>query len=234
MNILAVGAHPDDMELCCAGVLAKYAQAGHKIGMAIMTDGATGSSTIPADELVGIREAEGRESAKVIGAEFFWLGFPDGKLEYEVGVNLELNKVLRRFAPDLIITHNPDDYISDHRITSKHVVDAGLWAHVGPLIPEVKGTEKVASIAFMEPLAGIGFVPERYIDISESFETKKRMLMCHKSQQAWLSDYGGIDYVEMIEIGGRYRGLQSGVQYAEGYKIWQGWQTTRCEPVMPD
>lgn len=234
MKILAVGAHPDDLELCCGGTLAKYASNGHKIGIAIMTDGATGSSFIPPEQLVSVRKQEARRSAELIHADFFWLGFPDGKLEYNVKVRMALNKVVREFNPDLIITHNPEDYISDHRITSKHVVDVGLWAHVGPLIPEMEGTPQVPSIAFMDTLAGISFIPERYIDITDFFNMKKKMLSCHESQQSWLADYGGIDYMETIEIGCRYRGIQSQVKYAEGFKIWHGWQTTKCEPVMPD
>jgi len=234
MNILAIGAHPDDIELCCAGSLAKYAAAGHKIGIAVMTDGATGSSYIDSKELIHIREKEARNSANLIGADFYWLNFPDGKLEYDVKTRMELNKVIRIFIPDLIITHNPDDYISDHRITSKHVTDAGLWAHVGPLIPDIEPIPVVPTIAFMDPLNGINFIPERYIDITESIETKKEMLLCHESQQSWLKDYGGVDYMEMMLVNARYRGLQCGVVYAEGYRIWQGWQTTKCEPVMPN
>ena len=233
MNILAVGAHPDDLEICCAGTLAKYAAMGHKIGMAVMTDGATGSSTIPASELVQLREKEARASAAVIGAKFYWLGFPDGKLEYNVETRMKLNSVVRDFRPELIITHNPEDYISDHRITSKHVVDVGLWAHVGPLIPDEKGLDAVPSVAFMDPLNGVGFIPERYIDISQYIDTKKKMLMCHRTQQDWLSDYGNVNYVDMIDVNGRYRGFQSGVAYAEGFRIWQGWQTSKCEPIMP-
>lgn len=233
MKILAVGAHPDDLELCCGGTLAKYASKGHKIGIVIMTDGATGSSHIPAKQLIPLRRREAQNSAALINADFFWLGFPDGKLEDNVEVRMTLNKVVREFNPDLIITHNPEDYISDHRITSKHVMDVGLWAHVGPLIPEMPGTPAVPSIAFMDTLAGINFIPERYIDISDYFEMKKKMLSCHESQQSWLADYGGIDYMEIIEVSCRYRGIQSQVRFAEGFRIWQGWQTTRCEPVMP-
>lgn len=234
MRILAIGAHPDDLELCCGGTLAKYAAAGHAIGMAIVTDGATGSSTIPADELVQIRKSEAQASANVIGAQFYWLGIGDGKLEYDLAARMKINSLIRAFNPALIITHNPDDYISDHRLTAQHVLDAGLWAHVGPLIPHEPPTPIVPSVAFMEPLLGINFLPERFIDISSSFETKAQMLRCHQSQQSWLKDYGSVDYMEIIKVCARYRGMQSGVQYAEGFRIWQGWQTTKCEPVMPD
>ncbi len=233
MKILAVGAHPDDMELCCAGTLAKYAAAGHEIGMAVMTDGATGSATIPASELVGIRKAEAEASAAVIGAKFYWLGLPDGKLEYDVASRMALNRVVREFSPELIITHNPEDYISDHRITSKHVVDVGLWAHVGPLIPDLPGVPESPSIAFMDALAGTNFIPERYIDITEFFALKEKMLLCHRSQQDWMSDYGSVNYKEMIQVCARYRGFQSGTTYAEGFRIWHGWQTSKCEPIMP-
>jgi len=234
MKILAVGAHPDDLELSCGGALAKYAANGHNIGMAIMTDGATGSPTLPAGEIAAIRKEEAAASARIIGADFFWLGFPDGKLEYSVAVRMELNKIIRAFDPGLIITHNPEDYISDHRITSRHVVDAGLWSHVGPLIPELPPTRQSPPIAFMDTFSGTNFIPEHYIDTTDYFETKEKMLASHKSQQKWLDYYGGVDYMEVIHITSRYRGLQSSVKYAEGFRIWQGWQTSRCGSVLPD
>lgn len=233
MRILAIGAHPDDLELCCGGSLAKFASQGNVTAIAIMTDGATGHSTIPSKELIQIRRREAHNSANLIGADFYWLGFPDGKLENCVDTCLELNKVIRDFNPDLMITHNPEDYISDHRKTSQLVVDAGLWSKVGPLIPKIKGLDHSPAIAFMESLVGVNFIPERYVDISDFFEMKCKMLACHESQGSWLSDYGGIDNMETIEIASRYRGIQSGVKYAEGFKIWHGWQTTKCEPVMP-
>ncbi|MEG1516402.1 MAG: PIG-L family deacetylase, partial [Clostridia bacterium] len=177
--------------------------------------------------------AEAENSAKLIGAKFYWLGFPDGKLENCVATCLELNKVIRDFNPDLIITHNPEDYISDHRKTSQLVVDAGLWSKVGPLIPEVAPASDSPAIAFMESLVGVNFIPERYIDVSDYFETKRKMLACHVSQGAWLADYGGINNMETIEVSCRYRGIQCGVKYAEGFRIWRGWQTAKPEPVMP-
>jgi len=233
MRILAVGAHPDDMEISCAGTLAKYASQGHTIGMAIMTNGGMGSNHVSKKEIVSIRETEARASAGVIGAELFWIGCEDGLLEYDVASRMRLIRVIREFSPELIITQNPDDYNADHRITSKHVLDAGLMAHVGPLMEAPEPLEHVPAIAFMDPLGGLNFVPERFVDISEHIETKLKMLQCHKSQQAWMKEYGDVDYVEMVEVGARYRGIQSGVKYAEGFRIWHGWQTTKCEPVMP-
>ena len=77
MRVLAVGAHPDDLELLCAGTLARYAQDGHDVIMCVATDGTAGHMEIKPSELAQIREREARAAADIIKAEFMWLGFPD-------------------------------------------------------------------------------------------------------------------------------------------------------------
>ncbi len=77
-RILAVGAHPDDIELQCAGTLAKFAARGDQVFMAISTNGELGSAKLSKAEIARVREREARASAGVIGAELIWLGYPDG------------------------------------------------------------------------------------------------------------------------------------------------------------
>jgi len=77
LRILAVGAHPDDVEILCAGTLAKYAAAGHYVAIACVANGNVGHMEIDPPELARIREQESRDGAAVIGAEFFWLDVPD-------------------------------------------------------------------------------------------------------------------------------------------------------------
>ena len=77
MRVMAFGPHPDDIELLCAGTLAKYRAAGHEVAMAVVTSGNVGSPTLSRSEIAAAREREARASAAVIGAEFFWLGYDD-------------------------------------------------------------------------------------------------------------------------------------------------------------
>ena len=77
MRVLAVGAHPDDLELLCGGTLAKYAQLGHHVTMAVATNGEVGSMTLTKEEIAAVRKAEAAAAAAVIGADFVWMGYPD-------------------------------------------------------------------------------------------------------------------------------------------------------------
>ncbi|HRU32240.1 MAG TPA: PIG-L family deacetylase, partial [bacterium] len=77
MRILAVGAHPDDLELLCAGTLAKYSKEGHTVVMAHMCNGNKGHFTIPPEELASIRAEEAKKSAEIIGAEIIQGEYPD-------------------------------------------------------------------------------------------------------------------------------------------------------------
>ena len=77
MNILAIGAHPDDLETSCGGTLAKYAKQGHKIFTATTTNGNVGSATLPMKEIAEIRKEEARRAAAHIGAEYICLDYDD-------------------------------------------------------------------------------------------------------------------------------------------------------------
>src|SRR5262245_51661138 len=107
MRVLAVGAHPDDIEFLCAGTLAKYAQRGDKVTMAISTNGEVGSSTLSNDEIAKVREQEARASAAIIGAELVWLGYRDEFLYDNEETRLRYIDLVRECRPDVIITHDP-------------------------------------------------------------------------------------------------------------------------------
>ena len=77
MRILAFSPHPDDVEILCAGTLAKYAAQGHEVAVAYVTDGGGGSPTLPCEEIAAIRKAEAEKSAAVLGARFIWMGIAD-------------------------------------------------------------------------------------------------------------------------------------------------------------
>ena len=222
MNILAIGAHPDDIEINCAGTLAKYAAEGHKVFIATATNGNIGSATLPKDEIGAIRKREAAKSAAIIGAEYICLDYDDELFYEDLSVRINFINLVRHCKADVIITHNPHDYNPDHMLTSKIINDIQVMIPIAKIETEEPPCPTLPVIYYFEPAKGMGFVPTDYVDITDHFETKKKMLLCHESQKQWMADnYAGFSaddtFIEDMKITAQYRGMQCGVKYAEGF-----------------
>ena len=222
MNILAIGAHPDDIEINCAGTLAKYAAEGHKVFIATATNGNIGSATLPKDEIGAIRKKEAAKSASIIGAEYICLDYDDELFYEDVNVRMKFINLVRHCKADVILTHNPHDYNPDHMLTSKIINDIQVMIPIAKLETEEEPCPTLPIIYYFEPAKGMGFIPTDYVDITDYFETKKKMFLCHESQQAWMADnYAGFSaedtFTEDMTITAKYRGMQCGVKYAEAF-----------------
>ena len=203
MKILAIGAHPDDIEIFMFGLLSVYSSRGDEIGLIIATDGAAGN-VLSNKSLSIIRKKETINALMDLG-EPDLLGFPDGQLSDSKNVRSTLKEKIKKFNPDLIITHAPEDYHPDHRALSKYVIDSASFNF--PVI-------------FCETLMGVNFTPNYYIDISKHFELKKNAILKHKSQNSE-------KFYKAIEINNRFRAAQCNApdgSYAEVY---------RFEPTFP-
>jgi LmbE family N-acetylglucosaminyl deacetylase len=231
MKILAVGAHPDDLEILCAGTLAKYAARGDCVTMAVATNGEVGSPTLEKAEIAEIRRLEAKAAADVIGAEFIWMNYPDEFLFSTEHTRLDFLNVVRRSRPDVVLTHAPTDYHPDHRATGQILWDIRVMTTVPNIKTEHPPCEKIPEIYYFDTVAGIDFVPQYYVDISKVFESKRQMLVCHKSQSIWLEHQYEMSYLDFIEYTGRYRGLQCGVPYAECFQSSPTWPK-RSEGVL--
>ena len=231
MRVLAVGAHPDDLEILCAGSLAKYAVQGHHVTMAVSTNGEVGSATLSKSEIAEIRKGEAQASADVIGAELIWMGYPDEFLFSNEQTRLDFLNMVRKARPDVILTHAPSDYHPDHRTTGEILWDIRVMTTVPNIKTQEPPCEKIPEIYYYDTIAGIEFTPQYYVDISETFEIKKKMLACHKSQAPWLEAQYGLSYLEFIEYTGRYRGLQCGTKFAECFQLSPTWPK-RFESVL--
>lgn len=233
MRILAIGAHPDDLEILCAGTLARYAQKGHQVVMCVATDGTAGHMAIKPPELAQIREQEARAAAEVIKAEFIWLGFPDELIFNDRETRLAFVDAIRQTRPDVIITHAPNDYHPDHRVVSSLVFDTSFIASLPNIETSLPAHPAVPPLYYMDALAGKGFHPTEYVDISTVFETKRRMLACHESQLKWLKDHDNIDVMEFMEVVARTRGFQCNRPYAEGFRQADVWPRTSSNRILP-
>lgn len=233
MNILAVGAHPDDLESLCAGTLALYAKQGHNVFMCHACNGNLGHEQIPRDELREIRREEAINSAKVIGAESITLDIDDSAIYDNHETRLKMAEIIRIADPDVIITHSPDDYHPDHIATSKIVFSASFASTLPQLKTETPNNRKITPIYYMDTMAGINILPEEYVDITEIIETKKEILLCHDSQIEWLKSHHKMDMIEYLYSIARFRGIQCDVKYAEAFRKLNVWGRNVPKRLLP-
>ena len=234
MNILAIGAHPDDLELQCAGTLALYARdPNNRVHMAVATNGDKGNYDLEPAVLAAIRESEFRSSCAVIGAEPIWMDYPDEFLMPTLEARLAFVDMIRSVDPDLVITHGPNDYHPDHRYTHQLVWDAITLAGVKHVATNWPATSRQVTLYFMDNLGGIGFQPTELVDITETIDIKKRALACHRSQTDIFNRLLDVDLLDMVETTGKFRGYQAGCKYAEGFTKVEAWYRGITGRLLP-
>lgn len=235
MNILAIGCHPDDLEIGCGGTLALYAKNGHDVFMCHVANGDMGHAVIMPEELARLRTIEAEASGAMLGAKkVFNLNVPDlfvdSHNEEQVS---KLVEVIRLVRPDIIITHSPDDYMRDHVETSKLVFNASFSSSIPHYVTKSKQYPTIAPLYYMDTIAGVGFLPEEYTDITDTLEIKLNALEKHESQLKWMKDHDGIDFLDFVKTVSKFRGLQSGVKYAEGFRSCKSWPRIITKRLLP-
>jgi LmbE family N-acetylglucosaminyl deacetylase len=223
--ILAVGAHPDDVEICCGGTLARYALAGHHVMMGYATNGDKGHLRIPPAELAVIREKVARAAAAVINAEVFWTGLPDGELFYDRPTRQVFLDMVRQARPDIILTHWEEAYHPDHVATGQLVFSATYIGTVPHIKTQYPASETVARIYYMDVSHDVRAEAAEYVDVTEVYEAKRQMLAAHTSQLEWLKEHDHIDIMAQMEARDRVVGQLCGVTYAERF-VPRGFRST--------
>lgn len=218
MRVLAILCHPDDMELTCGGTLIKYKKRGDDVISCHVANGDMGHMLIMPPELREIRTKEAEKAGALAGIEV--INGDIGDLTVNSADKEQLAKIIRiiRYAqPDVIITHHPNDYCSDHAETSKLVFNAAFSASCPHFMPELGPAAKVTPIFYCDTSNGINMIHTEYVDITDEMELKMQMLACHESQVKWLADHDGIDVLADERTKAAFRGIQCGVKYAEGF-----------------
>ena len=234
MRVLAVGAHPDDVEIARSGTLAKCVKRGDKVIVCHASTGNLGHVIIPQDELTGIRKKESEKAGRLAGIEVIGGMFNDLDVYADnKQARDKIVEVIKYAQPDFIITHDPNDYMPDHTAVSKLVFDASFTA----TLPNYRiGGEKAAKLVpiyYMDTLAGVNFNPTEYVDITEEIDLKIKMLECHESQLVWMREHDGIDFADMVRTCSKYRGYQCGVSYAVGFKQCQVYLKGTAQRLLP-
>jgi len=217
MNILAIGAHPDDIELNCGGTLAKYKKQGHDIYIALTTSGNIGSNTCSREEIAAVRESEQIEAANVIDAKVRFLRYDDEGLLDAPETRRSVLNAIRWANPDVIFTHYPFDASTDHAMTAKIVGEVLLSIGAKNVPADELPIDKAPSLFYWDTSAGIGFLPEVYVDITDVMSFKKEAMGKHVSQFEWMRKFMTDELDTFMEIISRFRGLQADCKYAEGF-----------------
>jgi len=219
MKVLAIGCHPDDIEFLCAGTLLKYKKEGHEVYICHVANGNMGHMEINPPALRELRLNEAKNSGLVAGIEVLTCDIDDLTLDSsDMNQVLEVVKIIRKVNPDVIITHSPNDYMKDHNEVSKMVFDASFKASVPHFAQHLKGKSSLTPIYYMDTISGFDFQPTEYVDISEFMDRKIQMLEEHKSQVKWIREYNNVNIAEKVKALARFRGMQCGVEFAEGFR----------------
>jgi len=198
LNIIIIGAHPDDPDKA-GGCAYKWTQAGHNVMMVSVTNGDAGHQSIKAAELAKIRREEARKAGEVIGIKYITLDNHDGQLMPTYENRLQIIRVIREHNADLVLFPRPYDYHPDHRYTGVLVLDAAYMVTVPTILPEVPHLKRNPMFLFLSD----GFIhPEPFIadvaiDIDDVIEKKIDMYHQHTSQMyEWLPfNRGNLDQV---------------------------------------
>jgi len=196
MNILAIGAHPDDIEFGCGGTLLKYSRKGHSVSLLVLTEGSCGGDPI-------LRTKEQKAAADFLGArELFWGGFNDTDVVDSHELILKIEDAVHKVIPDIVFLNYGDDVHQDHRAAAQ----AGVSA-----------TRYVKEVLFYEVPTTQYFEPDIFVDIMDILEKKIELLKLHASQV----DRTRVENLTILESArscATFRGYQGRVKFAEGFR----------------
>lgn len=189
MNVVVLGAHPDDADYKVGGTAILLAKAGHKVLFVSLTNGQAGHHILKGKELADIRKKEAAEAGKRFGVEYLVLDNPDGELVPSLEVRSQVIKVIREWNADVVIGHRPNDYHPDHRNTSVLMQDAAYMVIVPNVVADVPPLKKNPVFLYMEDRfqKPQPFHPDICVDISKVYEQKIYAMAAHESQYfEWL------------------------------------------------
>ena len=221
MNVLFVGAHPDD-EMSCLGTLLLYRQRGDRLFLVSATDGDKGMSDDPAfphDKCARVRDGEMHAVAHAMGAEYRCLGETDEAPYDTWATRLKMIEAVRWARPDVVFTHFERDYNLDHTTTSALVFQGTLLSAIASVTTESPALAHVPPIFYVDPGPGFGFEATAFVAIDSALVPEIRRLMgLHESQMAVSQRLLGRDYRDEIEARLRATGERVGVPHAESFR----------------
>jgi LmbE family N-acetylglucosaminyl deacetylase len=228
-RVLAIAAHPDDLDFGSAGTIAGWTSAGIEVVYCIVTDGDAGGfdESFPREEMAPLRRAEQTAAAKAVGVhDLRFLGYPDGRVEATLGLRKDLARVIRQVRPDRVMCPSAERNYArigtshpDHRAVGSAALDAVYPDARNPFtFPELVADEGLAAWIVPEVwIAGGIPAPNHYIDVTETFPRKVAALRAHQSQTGHLTDLEDRIRERLARMAAQ-AGLPEG-RLAEGFQV---------------
>ena len=242
-RVLAIHAHPDDVEILAGGTMALLARLGCRITIATFTAGDCGSHELPPAEIADVRKGEAVRSASRIGATYLCLEMCELAIFNDDPSRRRVVELLRETRPQLVLTSSPSDYLCDHEVASALVRDACFAAPAPNYQTGAQGAaaplEAIPHLYWMDPVGGedregLAVEPDFIVNVEETFALKRAMLSEHASQREWLRHHHGTDdYLETMERWTQERGHRAGVAYGEGFRQYRGHPYPR-QPILQE
>ncbi|MFW6138864.1 MAG: PIG-L deacetylase family protein [Spirochaetota bacterium] len=227
-RVLAIGAHPDDIEFMCSGTLKLLKDRGYEVHLAVVANGDCGTAVESQEGITRTRRQEALNAAKLLEAPFYPLGELDLRVSFDDRTKMKVTECVRKVDPVVVFAHPHQDYMSDHEAASFLARFACFAAPIPnyytySVMPE-KRTSHIPYLYYWAPLEGKDIygkvVPQNvYVNVSEVMEFKENMLGCHKSQRDWLMKQHGMDtYTENMKNTARVYSEWCGFEFAEGFR----------------
>lgn len=222
------------MEFHCAGTLLKCKARGDEVFVCTVNNGNMGHLEIMPDELAEVRRKEAQKACDMAGFTYLPANIGDLCSYYQSKEQKDiLVDIIRQADPDLMIIPDPDDYMCDHVAASKLAFDAAFMATVPHYFTKYPAIDKMCPIYYMETASGVNFTPTEYVDITEYHDKKIEMLHCHESQEVWLRDHDGVEYIRECRILDEFYGLHCHKTYAEAFRPCLVVHRLTTERVLP-
>ncbi len=203
VNIVVIGAHPDDCDIDAGGTAILFAKAGHNVLFVSVTNGDAGHHEKGGGALAKIRRAEAQEAGKRFGVKYVVLDNHDGELMPTLDIRLNIIRLIRQWNADVVIGPRPNDYHPDHRNTAILIQDAAYMVIVPNVAPDTPPLKRnpvflYTEDGFQKPYP---FQPDIAVDITSVFDQKIYAMAAHESQffewLPWTS--GKLDQVPKTE-----------------------------------
>jgi LmbE family N-acetylglucosaminyl deacetylase len=231
-SVLAIAAHPDDIEFLFAGTMLQLAKRGWDVHYMNLCDGSRGSTTMGQQECAETRLAEAKNACEVLGAEFYPPIYADMEACYTTENLKRVTAVVRQAKPSIVLAHAPSDYMEDHEIACRLAVSAAFSHGMPNLVsePPVDVFMDPVTVYHAQPIGnrvptGELVHPHFYVDITDVIDQKVDALACHASQKQWLDESQGQDsYLQTMRDMSHEVGSMSGkYAYAEGWRRRLHW-----------
>jgi LmbE family N-acetylglucosaminyl deacetylase len=217
--------------------LIKYRKQGNaNITNVVVSNGDKGGQFDPSlsyAEVAGYREREATAVAEALGGRYICMNQIDEYIEYSNEAVNQLVDILREAKADVVFAAPPVDYNTDHTVSSQIAFHAVMLAAVKTIFTEHEPLATYPATYYMDPVTGMDWQPTDYVDITDVFDEKCDLLRLHVSQMQNMLTSGGWDLVKYARIMGAFRGLQCGVEYAEGFKPVLAWPRVRPGHYLP-